>query len=71
VDHSFLADVFIVDGVAMKKLTDTQKIFLLAKTNGTDNHQELLPNNGWTWPKQTWLSNRLKERKEKSDERHD
>jgi len=45
----------------MKELTDTQKIFLLAKINGTDNRQDLLPNNGWTWPKQTWLQKRLSE----------
>lgn len=50
------------------KLTDTQKIFMLAKINGADNHQELLPNNGWTWPVKTWLSKRRDELKERGDE---
>lgn len=50
-------------------LTDTQKIFMLAKINGQDNHQELLPNNGWTWPQKSWLSERLEKiRKERGDE---
>jgi len=53
----------------MKELTDTQKIFLLAKINGTDNRQDLLPNNGWTWPKKSWLAERLeKVRKDRDDE---
>jgi len=54
----------------MKVLTDTQKIFLLARINGTDNRQDLLPNNGWTWPKQTWLTKRFDElKKGQSDEK--
>jgi hypothetical protein len=53
------------------KLTDTQKIFLLAKINGTDNRQDRLPHNGWTWPR-GWLAHRLEYldqiRKERADE---
>lgn len=53
----------------MKQFTDVQKIFLLSQHNGTDNRQDLLPNNGWTWPKSTWLSKRLEQiRKEQSHE---
>lgn len=58
-------------GGSMKlvQLTDVQKIFALSKVYGTNNRQDLLPHNGWTWPKQTWLTKRLDEiKKEQSDD---
>lgn len=52
--------------------TDTQTIWLLAKTNGADNRQEMLPVNGWKWPKDGFLTRRLEElRKERLKEQGD
>jgi len=51
-----------------RKLSDWQKVFLLS-TLSTPNHQDLLPNYGWNFPRKTWLQNRLEKiRKEQSHE---
>ena len=40
--------------------TDKQKVFLLSTVNAQDkNYIEQAPNYGWTWPKSTWLTQRL------------
>lgn len=37
-------------------MTEIQKIFSLA---GTDNRQDMLPIQHWSWPRGTWLQRRL------------
>jgi hypothetical protein len=48
--------------------TDWQKIFLLSTVNGADNYQEMLPSNGWQFPRETWLQRRLKELKQEQND---
>jgi hypothetical protein len=52
-----------------KQLTDTQKVFLLAKINGTDYFGETLPRQNIKWPESTWLSRRMDQLREKELER--
>ncbi len=40
-------------------ITEWQKIFLLSVVNGADNCQDILPANGWQFPRETWLQQRL------------
>lgn len=48
---------------------DVRNIFSLSVVNGADNRQDLLPTqSGWEWPKDTWLQNRLKLKREGIDE---
>jgi hypothetical protein len=50
------------------RVSDWQRVFLLS-TLRTPNHQDLLPNYGWNFPRETWLQNRLEKiRKEQSHE---
>jgi hypothetical protein len=44
--------------------TDWQKIFLLSTVNGADNYQDMLPSNGWQFPTETWLQERMKKLRE-------
>lgn len=47
--------------------TDYQRIFQLSVVNGQDNLQHLLPVNGWTWPRDTWLERRMAEIREREE----
>jgi hypothetical protein len=51
------------------KPQDWLRVFELARVNGADNNQRLLPNNGWKFPRDTWLQGRLTELKRKDCEK--
>ena len=42
-------------------MTDWQKVFIMSTVNGADNCQDMLPSNGWEFPRETWLQKRLEE----------
>jgi hypothetical protein len=44
----------------MVELTAVQQVFSQSCVNGNDNGQDLLPVNGWRWPRHTWLERRRK-----------
>jgi hypothetical protein len=53
-------------------MTDWQKIFIMSTVNGADNCQDMLPRNGWEYPRETWLQKRLEELKEeRKEDKHD
>jgi hypothetical protein len=52
-----------------RPLTELQKIWLLSRVNGQDNHQELLPRRHIEWPRDGYLTRRLAEKRRDDDQR--
>jgi hypothetical protein len=55
------------ENVSMNQKINWQQVFIQSRANGAVYLGDILPENKWQFPRDTWLSRRLKEVKEREE----